>query len=99
MPDENGLVQADVGLTVSDSIHGEGEIGKTMIPGGTYAVIYKEGTLDECFSAWDYLYNHWLPGSGFNADSRGVFLNHLNDSKTHPEGLHIFEMNVSIQRI
>ncbi|WP_207420706.1 AraC family transcriptional regulator [Desertivirga brevis] len=99
MPDENGMLQADVCLTVPEGVLGEGEIGTTIIPGGTYAVIYKEGTLDECFSAWDYLYNSWLPASGFSADSRGVFLNHLNDSGTHPEGLHIFEMCVSVQKI
>lgn len=32
-------------------------------------------------------------------DSVQSKLNVAHDSKTHPEGLHIFEMNVSIQRI
>lgn len=99
MPDENGWIQADVCLTVPQHVHGEGEIGKTVIQGGKYVVLHKEGTLDQCFEVWDYLYNQWLPASGFKPDNRGVFLNHLNNPKTHPEGLYIFEMNVSIQPI
>lgn len=99
MPDEKGFVQADVCLTVSSDIKGEGEIGNTIIPGGTYAVVHKEGTLDECFLTWEYLYKNWLPDSGYKADSRGVFLNHLNSPEAHPKGFHVFEMNVSVQRI
>ncbi len=97
MPDTNGMLQADACLSVSQEIQGEGQIGKTIIKGGKYVVLHKEGTLDECFSAWDYLYNEWFPNSGYQPDDRGVYLNHLNDSKTHPEGLHIFDMCISIK--
>ena len=97
LPDATGRVQADVCLSVPREITGEGVIGKTTIPGGKYVVLHKEGTLDECFAAWDYLYNEWFPTSGYQPDSRGVYLNHLNDAKTHPEGLHIFDMCISVK--
>ncbi|WP_207425817.1 GyrI-like domain-containing protein [Pedobacter sp. SYSU D00535] len=97
MPDEDGRVQADVCLTVPGQTRAEGPIGKTLIPGGKYVVLHKEGTMAECFQAWDYLYKEWLPESGYQPDSRGVFLNHLDTPKTHPRGLFVFEMWVSIQ--
>ncbi|SIT11968.1 transcriptional regulator, AraC family [Zobellia uliginosa] len=97
MPDSKGMVQADVCLSVPEKTEGEGTIGKTVIKGGKYVVLHKEGTLDECFSAWDYLYNEWFPNSGYQPDDRGVYLNHLNDPKTHPQGLHIFDMCISVK--
>lgn len=97
MPNSEGTVQADVCLSVSKEIDGEGIIGKTVIKGGKYVVLHKEGTLDECFSAWDYLYNEWFPSSGYQPDDRGVYLDHLNDPKTHPEGFHVFDMCISIK--
>lgn len=99
IPDANGKVQADVCLSVPKEIDGEGIIGKTIIPGGKYVVLHKEGTLEECFTTWDYLYNEWFPSSGYQPDSRGVYLNHLNDAKTHPEGLHIFDMCISVKSL
>jgi len=97
LPDSKGMVQADVCISVPQEVNGEGIIGKTIIKGGKYVVLHKEGSLDECFSAWDYLYNEWFPNSGYQPDDRGVYLNHLNDSKTHPDGLHIFDMCISIK--
>ena len=97
MPDSDGILQADACLSVSKEVDAEGEIGKTIIKGGKYVVLHKEGTLDECFSAWDYLYNEWFPNSGYQPDDRAVYLSHLNDAKTHPQGLHIFDMCISVK--
>ena len=99
MPDDNGLLQADACLSVPKEINGEGVLGKTIIKGGKYAVLHKEGTLDECFKAWDYLYKEWFPKSGYQPDDRGVFLSHLNDAKAHPNGMHIFDMCISIKSL
>ncbi len=97
LPDSKGMIQADASLSVPKDVKGDGIIGKTIIKGGKYLILHKEGTLDECFSAWDYLYSTWFPNSEYQPDERGVYLNHLNDAKTHPKGLHIFDMCISIK--
>ncbi|WP_109830046.1 AraC family transcriptional regulator [Reichenbachiella versicolor] len=99
MPDTNGMVTADACISVPNKVEAEGIFGSTIIEGGKYAILHKEGTLAECFTAWDYLYNNWLPNSGFQPDTRGVYLNHLNDANNHPMGHHIFDMCISIKAL
>jgi AraC family transcriptional regulator len=99
IPDDQGVIQADVCLTVPENTTGEGLIGKTTISGGKYVVVRKESGLDECFTVWNYLQKVWFPNSGYQPDSRNFYLNHLNDPKTHPKGLHIFEMCISVKPV
>lgn len=92
-----GSVQADVCLTVPEGTAGEGLIGTTQISGGLYAVVHKEASLEECFSTWDYIFEVWFEQNGYQPDHRNFYINHLNDARTHPQNLHIFDMCIPVK--
>ncbi|GAL87263.1 hypothetical protein MYP_4493 [Sporocytophaga myxococcoides] len=98
-PNDKGIIQADVCLTVPDEIEGEGIIGKTILTGGKYAVIHKEATLAECFTTWDYVFKEWFPSNGYQPDNRNFYINHLNEPEKHPQKLHIFDMCIPIREL
>lgn len=92
-----GMLQADVCLSVSDNIVGEGLIGNTTISGGLYAIFHKEAPMSECFKTWNYIYDVWFEENGYQPDNRNFFLSHLNDPKSHPENLHIIDIYIPIK--
>jgi len=93
----SGRVQADVCLTVPEGTKGEGLIGTTAVSGGLYAVVHKEATLEECFTTWDYIFEVWFEQNGYQPDHRNFYIRHLNDAKTHPQNLHIFDMCIPVK--
>lgn len=96
-PNPSGMIQADVCLSVPEKITGDGIIGTTEITGGLYAVVHKEGTMEECYGNWQYLFNLWLPANGYQPDNRNFYISHLNDAKLHPEHHHIFELYIPVK--
>ncbi|MBF4515950.1 AraC family transcriptional regulator [Flavobacterium sp. ANB] len=92
-----GMLQADVCLSVSDKMVGEGLIGNTIISGGLYAIFHKEAPITECFKTWNYIYDVWFEENGYQPDNRNFFLSHLNDPKTHPENFHIIDIYIPIK--
>jgi AraC family transcriptional regulator len=92
-----GRVQADVCLTVPNVIEGDGLIGTTTISGGLYAVVHKEASLAECFTAWDYIFEVWFEQNDYQPDHRNFYISHLNDAKSHPQKLHIFDMCIPVK--
>ena len=78
----------------------DGEVGKRVITGGQYAVIsLTDATMDECGQAWDEVFNHWLPESGYQPDDGGYYCNHLNDPEQHPQKLHNVEMYLPVKAL
>lgn len=75
----------------------DGLIGTTRISGGLYAVVYKEASLEECFTTWDYIFDVWLEQNGYQPDHRNFYINHLNNAQTHLENLHIFDLCIPIK--
>jgi AraC family transcriptional regulator len=74
-----------------------GEIGKTQLAGGAYAVGRFELSPDQYAAAWDALYGQWLPSSGYQADDRPAFEQYLNDPESHPEKKHIVEICIPVR--
>ena len=93
----DGMIQADVCLSVPEGTIGEGLIGNTVISGGLYAIFHKEVPMSECFKTWNYIYEVWFEENGYQPDSRNFFLSHLNDPKLHPENLHIIDIYIPIK--
>lgn len=93
----DGMIQADVCLSVPEGTIGEGLIGNTVISGGLYAIFHKEAPMSECFKTWNYIYEVWFEENGYQPDNRNFFLNHLNDPKLHPENLHIIDIYIPIK--
>ncbi|MEZ6135086.1 MAG: AraC family transcriptional regulator [Pirellulaceae bacterium] len=55
----------EFGIAIPRILQGNGRVCIDTLPGGTYALARVEGDIHRVAQAWDYLYKHWLPGSGF----------------------------------
>ncbi|PQA59664.1 AraC family transcriptional regulator [Siphonobacter curvatus] len=95
-PNPSGMIQADVALSVPEEVAGDGIIGTAEITGGLFAVVYKEGTMEECQESWQYFFSQWLPANGYRPDHRNFYMSHLNDHKMHPLRHYIYEMYVPV---
>jgi AraC family transcriptional regulator len=94
--DENKL-RTDVCITVSKDTEVDGEIGKSIIPSGKYAIAHFEITPDKYGDAWNAVYGGWLPESGYQPDDRPCFELYLNDPKQHPEGKHLVDIYAPVK--
>jgi len=94
--DENRL-RTDACITVPQDAQVEGEIGKTEIPAGKYAVAHFEITPDQYQDAWNAVYGGWLPNSGYQPEDGPCYELYLNDPKQHPEGKHVVDICVPVK--
>jgi AraC family transcriptional regulator len=88
--DNPGLTEPDklrvsVGVSVPDDTPVDGEIGKMVIPGGTWAIAGFELAADEYAAAWDAVFSGWLPDSGYQPTDGVCYEQYLNDPEQHPE--------------
>lgn len=89
--------RVDVCITVPEDVSVDGEIGKTTVPGGRYAVGHFELLPTEYEDAWTAIMGGWLPESGYQCDDRPCFESYLNDPKQHPEGKCIVDIHVPVK--
>jgi AraC family transcriptional regulator len=94
---EDAKLRTDVCLTVLSETQVDGEIGKTTIPAGRYAVGHFEIMPDQYGDAWNTLYGGWLPESGYQPDDRPCFEMYLNNPKEDPEGKHIVDIYMPVK--
>ena len=94
---DDDKLRTDVCITVPVDTKVDGEIGKTVLSGGQYAVGRFELASDEYPQAWAALTLGWLPESGFQPDDRPAFEVYLNDPKQHPEGKCIVEIHFPVK--
>jgi AraC family transcriptional regulator len=94
--DESKL-RTDVCITVPTNAKVDGEIGKSIIPAGKYAIAHFEIRPDQYGDAWNAVYGGWLPESGYQPDDRPCFELYLNDPKEHPEGKHIVDIYAPVK--
>ena len=94
--DESRL-RTDACITVPEDTAVDGEIGKTAIPGGKYAIAHFEINPDQYEDAWNAVFAGWLPSSGYQpADSPCFELFHGGPDE-HPEGKHVVDICVPIK--
>ncbi len=94
--DESKL-RLDVCISVKPDTEVDGEIGKTTIKGGKYAIGHFELSPDEYPAAWKALYAGWLPESGYQPDDGPCFENYLNDPKEHPENKCVVDICIPVK--
>jgi AraC family transcriptional regulator len=94
---DNAKLRTDVCITVPEDTQVDGEIGKTTIPAGKYAMAHFEINPDQYQDAWDTLYGGWLPESGYQPDDGPCFELYLGDPKTHPEGKHTVAICIPVK--
>ena len=94
---DNAKLRTDVCITVPADTQVDGEIGKTKIPAGKYAVAHFEINPDQYQDAWDTVYGGWLPESGYQPDDGVCYELYLGDPKSHPEGKHTVDICIPVK--
>ena len=94
--DEKNL-RTDMCLTVPPDTRVDGEIGKSVIPAGKYAVAHFELDSDQYGDAWSTIYGGWLPESGYQPDDRPGFELYLNNPEDHPEHKCVVDICVAVK--
>jgi AraC family transcriptional regulator len=94
---EESKLRLDVCVTVPPETKVDGEIGKTVIPAGRYALARFEIDPKQYEQAWDFVFGGWLPESGYQPADGPCFEWYLNDPNSHPEKKHIVNICVPVK--
>jgi AraC family transcriptional regulator len=94
--DESRL-RTDACITVPADTKVDGEIGKSTLPAGKYAIAHFEISPDQYQDAWNTVYGGWLPTSGYQPTDGPCYELYLNQPKDHPEGKHIVDICVPVK--
>jgi AraC family transcriptional regulator len=93
---EEEKLRISVCITVPPDTEVSGEIGKTAIPAGRYAVGEFLISADEYGAAWNSLFAGWLPESGYQCGEGPCYEVYLNDPEEHPEGRHQVAIHIPV---
>lgn len=52
-------------LVLPESVKARGEVSEGFIAANRYAIVYSHGDTSKEYRAWKFLYDSWLPGSGY----------------------------------
>lgn len=55
----------DFAVEMDDEFSAEGQIERSAIPEGLYAIVHCQGDILKVGQAWDFLYKNWLPNSDY----------------------------------
>ena len=94
---DDDKLRLDCCVTVPETAQGEGEIGRTRLPGGAYAVARFEIPPSQYSDAWNAVMGGWLPESGYQPDDRPCYELYRNDPRQHPEGKQIVDICVPVR--
>lgn len=94
---DSDKLRLQVGISVPPDTAVEGEVGKMTLKAGKYALSKFEIDGDQYEAAWNSLYQHWLPESGYQPADAPSFERYLNDPGKHPEGKHIVEIGIPVE--
>jgi AraC family transcriptional regulator len=94
---EDAKLRVDACITVPVDTPAEGEVGRTAIPGGKYAIAHFELSPDEYEDAWNAVFGGWFPESGYQPADGPSYELYLNDPKEHPEGKHIVDICIPVK--
>ena len=94
--DESQL-RVSVCITVPEDTQVDGEIGKMVIKGGSYAIGHFEIDQGRYGEAWDALMGGWLPESGYQPADGVCYEDYRNDPKEHPEGKCVVDICVPVR--
>lgn len=100
--DDPQVTEADklrllVGISVPEETEVDGEVGKMTLAAGKYAIGKFEIEGNQYESAWNAMYQQWLPESGYQPSNSPSFERYLNDPSKHPEGKHVVEIAIPVE--
>ncbi|WP_319560794.1 AraC family transcriptional regulator [Marispirochaeta sp.] len=93
---EEEKLRISVCITVPADTEASGEIGKTTIPAGRYAVGEFLISAEDYGDAWNSLFAGWLPESGYQCADGPCYEVYLNDPEEHPEGKHHVAIHIPV---
>lgn len=70
---EEAKLRMSVSVTVPADTQVSGEIGKMVLEAAEYVIARFELAEDEFQEAWDWVYGHWFPQSGYQPDDKPCF--------------------------
>ena len=85
----------DAGVAAAPEEVLSGQPMRTVLPGGRYACMKFEGTVDDIDAAWQRLLGGWLPGSGLQLEARPLLEHYPVDSKFDPK-TGVFDCDICI---
>lgn len=94
---EENKMRTSICMTVTEDVTVEGEIGKSTINAGKYAIGHFKIGPAEHSDAWKYMYGEWLPNSGYQPDDGSPYEVYINDPNTHPEKLHFIDIYIPVK--
>jgi AraC family transcriptional regulator len=94
--DESKL-RTDACITVPADTQVDGEIGKTTIPAGKYAMAHFEIMPDQYQDAWNAVYGGWLPQSGYQPEDGPCYELYGSEMGTDPKGKHIVDICLPVK--
>ena len=86
-------------ISVPENTETPGYIKTMILEGGEYAVGSFELADDEFGNAWQYMYETWMPGSGYYPAENMPYELKKNDSDDHPEKKHLVDICVPVEKI
>ena len=89
-------VRQDASIIVKGDVKVEGEIGKSTIPSGKYAVGHFEIKETEFEEAWNTMCS-WLTESGYQPADNPTYEYYHNDYKEHPEHKFIVDICIPVK--
>ena len=90
-------LRLDVCISVPEDTEVDGEIGKTKITAGKYAIAHFEISGEEYGKAWAALFVGWFPESGYQPADGPCYEHCLNDPKEHSENKHVVDICVPVK--
>ncbi|MFC2004796.1 GyrI-like domain-containing protein [Chloroflexota bacterium] len=89
--------RVDACITIPIDTEVNGEIGKTIIPAGKYAIAHFEISPDQYQEAWDAVYSGWLPDSGYQPADGPCYEIYPGDMEDYSRGKHIVDIYVPVK--
>jgi AraC family transcriptional regulator len=89
---DDSKLRVDVCITVPPDTKVDGEVGKSTVPAGKYAVSRFEIGQDQFQDAWDAVYSGWLPESGYQPADGPCYELYYGTPDQHPEGKYVFDI-------
>jgi AraC family transcriptional regulator len=94
---DDSKLRLDVCITVPSDTEVDGEVGKSTIPAGKYAIAHFEISPDQYGAAWNTVYSAWLPQSGYQPADGPCYELCSGDMESYAGDKHIVDICVAVK--
>ncbi|MEQ9366750.1 MAG: GyrI-like domain-containing protein, partial [Leptospirales bacterium] len=96
---EEEYLRISVCMTIPENLQVSGDVGRTILQGGQYAVARFSLKAPEYAIAWQGVYDVWLPESGFLPDDRPSLELYSRDSESAETGENLIDICVPVRKL